>query len=126
MSSKHFSDDEMKCKCAYADCTKLPHNGINPELFKLLEKIREHFGKPVTINCAYRCKKHNADVGGEKNSQHLYGNAADIVVQGIDADKVFLYTDSINPCGGVGRYNTFTHVDVRGSKARWDYRKKKK
>jgi len=94
---------------------------ISPELVKVLQKIRTHFGKPVTITSAYRTATHNKAVGGEAQSQHLYGLAADIKVSGIAPKTVAAYAESLMPSsGGIGVYSTFTHVDVRKSKARWN------
>ncbi len=45
---------------------------------KLLDPIRELWGKPLRVTSGYRCKKLNKAVGGAKNSQHLRGEAADI------------------------------------------------
>lgn len=92
---------------------------IDSELVSVLQKIRAHFGKSVTITSAYRTPSKNKAVGGEKYSQHLYGRAADISVSGVSPKKVAAYADKILPKGGVGAYATFTHVDVRGTKARW-------
>lgn len=94
---------------------------MDPDLLELLEKVRTHFGdKPVTINSGYRCPTHNANIGGATNSQHLYGTAADIVVDGnkVLPSAVYAYLDPFHN-GGLGSYDTFTHVDVRGSRARW-------
>jgi uncharacterized protein YcbK (DUF882 family) len=92
---------------------------IDSELVNVLQKIRAHFGKSVTITSAYRTPPKNKAVGGEKYSQHLYGRAADISVSGVSPKKVAAYADKILPKGGVGTYASFTHVDVRGTKARW-------
>ena len=51
---------------------------IDQTLVVLLQAIREHFGKPVTITSGYRTAAHNTAVGGAKSSQHLLGRAADI------------------------------------------------
>jgi uncharacterized protein YcbK (DUF882 family) len=50
---------------------------------KVLEPVRIHFNKPVNVNCIYRCSLVNDKVGGAKNSQHLFGQAADIYISGI-------------------------------------------
>lgn len=92
---------------------------IDSELVSVLQKIRVHFGKSVTITSAYRTPSKNKAVGGEKFSQHLYGRAADISVSGVSPKKVAAFADKILPKGGVGTYASFTHVDVRGTKARW-------
>ena len=62
---------------------------IDEGLVVVLQCIREHFGKPVTITSGYRTASHNAKVGGSKSSQHLLGRAADIQVQDTDC---LLYT----------------------------------
>ena len=72
--SEHFSREEMACKCGCGLDT------VDAELLSLLEKIRAHFDRPITINSGCRCEAHNRAVGGSKNSQHLIGRAADIVV----------------------------------------------
>ena len=46
--------------------------------------------------------------------------AADIVVKDIPADEVYNFLDIHQPNKyGVGKYKTFTHIDVRINKARW-------
>lgn len=93
---------------------------ISMELVEVLQKIRDHFGKPVVLNSAYRTAKHNKAVGGASYSQHLYGTAADIVVTGVKPADVAAYAETLLPkTGGIGIYSTFTHVDVRAVKARW-------
>ena len=45
---------------------------------KVLEPLRQHFGKPIKINSGFRCKALNETVGGAKNSYHTKGRAVDI------------------------------------------------
>jgi uncharacterized protein YcbK (DUF882 family) len=46
--------------------------------------------------------------------------AADIKVKGIAPEKVAAYAEKLLPgTGGIGVYDTFVHVDVRSTKARW-------
>lgn len=105
-------------------------NEVKSNLFELatnLEVLRAHFNAPIAVNSAYRSPEHNASVGGSKNSQHLLGKASDIVIKGVSPDEVadaieFLIEMGLMKEGGIGRYNTFTHYDVRGTKARWDFR----
>ena len=92
---------------------------IDSELVTVLQKIRSHFGKSVTITSAYRTPPHNKSVGGETYSQHLYGKAADIKVSGVTPKKVAAYAETLLKNGGIGTYSTFVHIDVRGTKARW-------
>ncbi|MBR0282126.1 MAG: DUF882 domain-containing protein [Oscillibacter sp.] len=93
---------------------------IDLRLVHVLQRIRDHFGKSVRINSGYRTRYYNAKVGGVTNSQHLKGTAADIVVSGVTPSAVADYAETLLPdTGGIGRYATFTHVDVRKRKARW-------
>lgn len=93
---------------------------IDSELVNVLQKIRTHFGKSVTITSAYRTPGKNKAVGGETYSQHLYGRAADIKVKGVSPAKVAAYAETLlKNRGGIGTYSTFTHIDVRSSKSRW-------
>lgn len=113
--SKDFRVREFRCK-----------NGADPifidtALVELLQKIRDHFGAPITINSAYRTPEYNKKVGGSTYSQHQYGKAADIVVKGVKPSDVAAYAEQLMPSyGGVGRYATFTHVDTRDEKSRWN------
>lgn len=94
---------------------------IAPELVEVLQKIRDHFGKPITINSGYRTATKNKAVGGAAYSQHLYGTAADITVSGVAPKTVAAYAETLMPNkGGIGIYGTFTHVDCRAVKSRWN------
>jgi hypothetical protein len=49
----------------------------------VLQPVREHFGKSVTVNSGYRSPESNAVVGGSKTSDHCKGQAADIEIDGL-------------------------------------------
>lgn len=113
MKTKNFSESEFACKCCGA--TK-----PNSELMAVLQMVRSHFNAAVTITSSYRCDKHNAAVGGAAKSKHLEGIAADIQVKGVHPADVYHFLNSNFPNSyGLGSYNTFTHIDVRTTKARW-------
>ena len=114
--SKHFDRSEFQCKC-FNECGK---DTVDAELITVLEDVREHFNQPVRINSAYRCSVSNKRVNGSENSQHLNGKAADITVDNITPLGVLSYLTSKYPNKyGIGRYQSFTHIDVRSTKARW-------
>jgi len=72
---RHFQFKEF-------DSPDEPGSGINIdfELVDKLDAIREECGFPFRITSGYRTPKHNAEVGGKYNSDHLTGHAADIAV----------------------------------------------
>lgn len=97
---------------------------VAPSLVDILEAIRVHFGRPVTVTSGYRTVSYNAGLkNSSKKSQHCNGLAADIKVEGHTPLEVYDYACSLlGDHGGVGIYNTFVHVDVRAVKSRFDYR----
>lgn len=123
--TKNFSKSEFDCKCG----CEIPHD-VYVNIVKLanqLQHFRDIINKPITINSGYRCEAHNKKIGGVKYSQHVLGKAADIVVQDLDPVFVigFIDTEIQNGDmlqGGLGLYNTFVHYDIRGKRARWDFR----
>lgn len=115
--SANFQAKEFDCQCG-----KCPETLIDIDHVAKLQKLRDDMGASIKLNSAYRCPAHNKAVGGENNSIHMKGQATDIVISGMTPNEV---ADSCEHFDGLGRYDTFTHVDSRGSKARWDFRTKK-
>jgi uncharacterized protein YcbK (DUF882 family) len=112
--STHFKRSEFACKCGCGYSTP------DIMLINILEDVRVYFGQPLTVNSSLRCSAHNASVGGAKNSAHMFGIAADIVVKNIPPAVVHKYLDQkYSDMYGLGKYNSFTHIDVRKPKARW-------
>lgn len=112
--SNNFNSTEFDCK-GNGCCSSTK---ISKQLITYLQLIRNHFGKPITINSGFRCGKHNSAVGGAKGSKHTLGQAADIVVSGVAPLEVAKYAESIG-IKGIGLYDTFTHIDTRTAKFFW-------
>lgn len=55
---------------------------------RILEPVRDHFGKPFTPNSGYRSPELNKAIGGSLNSQHMTGQAVDFEVPGISNHEV--------------------------------------
>lgn len=55
----------------------------------VLEPIRAHFGVPITVSSGYRSPQVNRKIGGSSSSQHMYGEAADLNVWGVNTTEVF-------------------------------------
>lgn len=126
----HFVLGEFACKDGS------PVVLLHPGVPLLLEAIRERmvlrYGDSVWVDVTngFRSVEWNKKVGGKSNSRHLFGFASDIKVfykdaRGktvqVDPDEVADVADEFK-VGGVGRYDTFTHVDVYGENRRWDER----
>jgi len=118
--SKNFSSTEFDCH-GVGCCSETI---IDPKLVEYVQRIREHFDAPITINSGYRCAKHNKKIGGAPQSRHTKGGeAADIVVKGHMPEEVAKYCESIGILG-IGLYNTdkdgyFVHIDTRTVKSFW-------
>ena len=50
---------------------------------KVLQPVRDHFGKGVKVNSAYRSPAANQKVGGSPTSDHCRGQASDIEIPGV-------------------------------------------
>ena len=57
----------------------------------VLQPLRDMLGKPITITSGFRNKLLNQKVGGANNSQHLFGQAADIIVYGMKVEDLYNY-----------------------------------
>lgn len=72
---QHFKIEEFRCRCCgKVACTE----NIESLVQAVLDPAREKLEKPIYVNSGYRCPKHNAEVEGVPNSQHMRGEAADI------------------------------------------------
>lgn len=125
---KHFKIEEIlnagSTDYKLEDIPEHLHQNIIPTM-KVLEALREWYGKPIFLNCTYRSIAHNARVGGTRNSLHLVFNAVDFTVS-MKSDLPSLYEqlikydnketfDFLKPKSmGIGRYPTFLHLDTRG------------
>ena len=117
--SENFNSSEFDCHGSGC-CSETI---VNPKLVEYVQKIRDHFGKSITVTSGYRCPIHNKRIGGATGSRHSKGDAADIVVSGVAPREVAKYAESIG-IKGIGLYETnadghFTHVDTRDVKSFW-------
>lgn len=126
--TKNFHIDEFACH----DGTTVPAElyGNVLELAENLQALRDKIGKPIKIISGYRHLEYNKKIGGARKSQHMDAMAADIKVKGIGPAKMAVIieeaiAEGVMKKGGVGRYPTFTHYDIRGKNARWGGTRKK-
>ena len=114
--SENFKVKEFRCKDGTDKIL------VSPETVKILQSVRDYFGKIVHINSAYRTPAYNKKVGGASASQHVKGTACDIRVDGVPPEAVAAYLEAKFPISGIGLYNRtshFVHIDTRGRKVFW-------
>jgi hypothetical protein len=123
---RYFTADEVFYRGARDAKLQLnsdPPRGLWPSLLavvKVADEARHRLGKGLRINSAYRSPAYNRAIGGASASIHMKGAALDLsgspatlhrILQEMRSEGLFR--------GGIGRYKTFCHVDVRGKNADW-------
>ena len=118
--SKHFSLEEMtrSMVAARKGIDNTPGAGEIKSLgdlcYEVLEPLRAHFSKPVTITSGYRSEALCEAIGSKKTSQHAKGQAVDFEIGGVpnikiaywlqnnvDFDQLIMeYFDPEDPAGG--------------------------
>jgi len=64
---------------------------------KVLQPVRDHYGRGVKVNSGFRHPEVNAAVGGSKTSDHCKGQAADIEIPGVpNADLAKWITENLD------------------------------
>lgn len=84
-----FTEEEFKCKCGRY-CNGYPAE-MREEVVRICDAARKHFGRPGHIISGLRCQIHNANEGGVANSQHMYGEACDLQIEGVSADELLAF-----------------------------------
>lgn len=108
---KYFKKAEFACKCGKY-CNGYPVQ-MDQKVVKAADKVRAHFGAPMTVSSGMRCSQHNANVGGVSNSRHKLGKAIDFCVRGKSASQVLSYVNTLPEI----RYayaidGSYVHMDV--------------
>lgn len=91
---------------------------IDDKLVGFLQRIRDHYGKPIIITSGYRPKEYNKSVNGATSSLHIEGCAADIRIDGVTPKELAAYCKSIG-VKGIGTYDDFVHMDTRENVYYW-------
>ena len=122
----HFKAKEFDCNNGVKVPERLHKN--RQELANNLEVLRIYLGVPIKINSGYRTELYNDKIGGSRKSQHLECKASDIITNYHTPEQIHAKIEELieqgkMKQGGLGIYNTFVHYDIRGYKARWDFRK---
>lgn len=103
---RYFKREEFRCKCGGQYCSGFPAEP-KETMVRIADQLRKNLGVPITVVSGLRCPTWNTLQGGVENSQHMYGEAADIYAAGCSQAQVEAELDRI---GGV-RY----HYPITGS-----------
>lgn len=103
---RYFKREEFRCKCGGQYCSGFPAEP-REAMVRIADQLRKNLGVPITVVSGLRCPTWNTLQGGVENSQHMYGEAADIYARGKSQAEVEAELDRI---GGV-RY----HYPIAGS-----------
>lgn len=126
---RHFKADELTWMFSRVNKgvrNSMPVRGLWPNIaptLRVLDDLRAHLGKPVTLTSSYRSVLYNRSVGSGDGSQHVKFTALDFKVAGVTPTQVFKVLDGWRKSGrikgGLGKYPTFIHFDTRGHNATW-------
>ena len=112
---EYFTREEFRCKCGLYHAPYCDGFPAEPKeaMVRIAEAVRRKLEVPVTVISGLRCPRHNRDSGGVEESQHIYGEAADIRAQGVSARTLL---DTVKAIPGV-RYAyainaTNVHFDI--------------
>lgn len=72
-------------------------NNLKALCLNVLQPLRNALGCPIIISSGFRCAELNKRIGGAANSQHLYGQAADLVVPQKELIEVFKFIEAKLP-----------------------------
>lgn len=106
---------------------RIPRNATETaniiKMARYMDKVRAYLGnRRITITSWHRPEPINTQVGGVRSSMHVPGLAADFIVEGLTPQQVQRQLDSWHGSnGGLGYGVDFTHIDVRGHRARFNY-----
>lgn len=110
----HEKVSRFCCPCCQID-------KMEPAAIIMLERLESIVG-PIIVTSAYRCPKHNKEVGGEPGSLHMQGIAFDILSKD-GPDRIRLLTEARKlSFGGFGIGKNFIHIDLRKNFAMWTYK----
>ena len=87
---EYFTREELRCKCGGKYCDGFP---AEPQelAVRLADRARRHFGRPAHNVSFLRCPEWNRLQGGVANSQHMYGEAMDIRIDGVTASELYAF-----------------------------------
>lgn len=106
-----FTEAEFRCKCGGRYCDGYPAR-MQEQVVRICDSARRHFGRPGHVISGLRCRTHNANEGGVADSQHIYGEAVDLMIEGVSADELLAYVQTLPHRYAYQINGTNVHVDI--------------
>lgn len=108
---EYFTREEFRCKCAGRYCDGYPAE-MQEKVVRIADAARKHFGRPAHVVSGLRCQEWNRLQGGVWNSQHRYGEAIDLRIDGVAADDLMAFVET-QPIRYAYKINgTNVHFDI--------------
>ena len=113
---EYFTREEFRCKCAGLYCDGYPAE-MQEKAVSIADAARKHFGRPAHVVSGLRCQEWNRLQGGVWNSQHRYGEAIDLRIDGVTADKLLAWLQQQKGVRYAYKINgTNVHFDITEGK----------
>ena len=87
---RYFTREELRCKCGGRYCSGFPAEPREAAV-RVADRARAHFGRPGHNVSFLRCREWNRLQGGVANSQHMYGEAMDLRIEGVSAGELYSF-----------------------------------
>lgn len=97
--------------------------GVDTISMRLLYRLAASWGRPITVNSAYRSPIANGAArnknGPDSSGFHVAGKAFDVQITGRSEQIRFLNLAYTLGFRGFGTYSNFVHIDTRGNPGDW-------
>lgn len=116
--SYHFNHRDFACHCQKCRSAIRIHLG----LVGILEKVWNHFNKPVRIVGAYKCNQAPEKKIIGKKDYYALGKAVDIRVDEVPLPRLYTFLASLEEIKGLGFYpqKNYIYLDTRlGEREEW-------
>ncbi len=108
----NFSYAELRCRCGKCDSDGTE---MNVAFMNQVQRLRELYGKPLTITSPYRCPQHPVEARKATPGAHTLGCAVDIACSGAQAVEILRLAMTL-PFTGIGidqkGGGRFIHLDM--------------
>lgn len=110
-SIKYFKREEFMCKCGGKYCNGYPAE-MKEAVVRLADEARDHFGARARVVSGLRCERWNEIQGGVPDSQHKYGEAIDLKIDGVSAGDLLAFLATKKHRYSYAINSTNVHFDI--------------